>query len=77
MCKETIHPNPGDYIIHHVDIEKYDYDECRIMHKTLSDYFPNNPVITLPICNFLEVMSKKQWREWLETELRALDEDIY
>ena len=56
---DTLSVSPGDVIVLHINLDEFDFVDGTEYAKTVQDFFPNNPIMIMPMNNMALQIVKK------------------
>lgn len=59
LSLNTLSVNPGDVVVLHINLDDFDFVDGTKYAKTVQDFFPNNPIMIMPMNNIALQIVKK------------------
>ena len=56
---DTLSVSPGDVIVLHINLDEFDFVDGTKYAKTVQDFFPNNPIMIMPMNDMALQIVKK------------------
>lgn len=59
LSLNTLSVNPGDVVVLHINLDEFDFVDGIEYAKTVQEFFPNNPIMIMPMNNMALQIVKK------------------